>query len=243
MTFKTDNSTTTTSASSKNSNDAGFSKYTYETNTNTNNNQNNQNSNDIQESINRSLDQTKDNINRSIDESRNQIPRYNNIVNSYQEQSLQTAKEISEEYIESQKAVINSLQSAWRPYSESFNGLFASFASPDSMTKAYTKFVSSFADNAVSAIRLTNNIIFSNLDSMKSTLQQARDNAKQLSNLNVNAARTFENNSRQIASAVSEANSSNNQSNQSSQDNNNNSDSSGNKTTYSTTTTASTKKQ
>jgi hypothetical protein len=229
MTFKSDNSTT---SSSKNSNDAGFSKYSYETNTNTNN----QNSNDIQESINRSLDQTKDNINRSIDESRNQIPRYNNIVNSYQEQSLQTAKEISEEYIESQKAVINSLQSAWRPYSESYTSLISSFASPDSITKAYTKCVSSFADNAVSAIRLTNNMIFSNLDSWKSGLQQAKDNAKHLSNLNVNAARTFENNSRQVTSAVSEATNSNNNSN-------NNSDSSTDKTTYSTTTTATTKKQ
>src|SRR3712207_2229397 len=122
MTSKSDN-TTSTSTSSKNSNDAVYSKYTYETNTNTNN----QNSNDIQESINSSLDQTKDQINRSIEESRNQIPRYNNIVNSYQEQSLQTAQEISEQYIESQKAVINSLQSAWRPYSESYSNLINSF--------------------------------------------------------------------------------------------------------------------
>ncbi len=222
MTLKSDNSTT--KSTGKNDSNADFSKYSYETN-------NNQNSNDLSESINRSLDQTKDNINRSIEESRNQIPRYNNIVNSYQEQSLQTAKEISEEYIESQKAVINSLQSAWRPYSESFNGMVTSFASPDSMTQAYTKCVSNFADNAVSAIRLTNNMIFSNLDSMKSTLQQARDNSKHLSNLNVNAARTFENNSRQVASAVSEANS------------NDNNDSSANKTSYSTTTTATAKKQ
>ena len=237
MTFKSDNSTTT-STNSKNDNNSNTSKYSYETKSN--NNQNSQNSNDMSESINRSLDQTKDQINKSIEESRNQIPRYNNIVNSYQEQSLQTAKEISEEYIESQKAVINSLQSAWRPYSESYTSLINSFASPDSMTRTYTKFVSNLADNAVSAIRLTNNMIFSNLDSMKSTMQQARDNAKQISNLNVNAARTFENNSRQIASAVSEANSNNNQN--SNQDNNN-SDSSGNKTSYSTTTTASTKKQ
>jgi len=237
MSFKSDNKTTA-STSSKNNNNAEV-KYSYETNTNTNNNshnsQNSQNSNDLSESINRSFDQTKDQINRSIEESRNQIPRYNNIVNSYQEQSLQTAKEISEEYIESQKAVINSLQSAWRPYSESYTSLINSFASPDSMTQAYTKFVSSFADNAVSAIRLTNNMIFSNLDSMKSTLQQARDNAKHLSNINVNAAKTFENNSRQIASAVSETNSNTNQGN--------NNDSSANKTSYSTTTTATTKKQ
>ncbi len=40
-------------------------------------------------------DQTPDNIDTSIDESKNQIPRYNTIVNRYQEQSLQTAKEIS----------------------------------------------------------------------------------------------------------------------------------------------------
>ncbi len=112
------------------------------------------------------------------------------------------------------------------------------------MTQTYAKFVSNLADNAVSAIRLTNNMIFSNLDSMKSTMQQARDNSKQLSNLNVNAARTFENNSRQIASAVSEANSNNNSGSQDSQNNNNN-DSSVNKTSYSTTTTATatTKKQ
>jgi hypothetical protein len=232
MTFKSDNSTTT--STSKNDNNSNTSKYSYETKSN--NNQDSQNSNDLSESINRSLDQTKDNINRSIEESRNQIPRYNNIVNSYQEQSLQTAKEISEEYIESQKAVINSLQSAWRPYSESYTSLVTSFASPDSMTQTYTKCVSNFADNAVSAIRLTNNMIFSNLDSWKSGLQQAKDNSKHLSNLNVNAARTFENNSKQIASAVSEANSNNsNQSNQNSQDNNNN-DSSANKTSYSTTT-------
>ncbi len=212
----------------------------------TSNSNSNQNSNDFTQSVNRSLDETKDQINRSIEESRNQIPRYNNIVNSYQEQSLQTAKEISEEYIESQKAVISSLQSAWRPYSESYTSLINSFASPDSMTQTYTKFVSSFADNAVSAIRLTNNMIFSNLDSWKSTLQQARDTSKNIFNLNENAARTFEQNSRQIASAVSEANSNNNQnnSNQSGQDNNNNNSgsSSDNQATYYNNTTT-TKKQ
>ncbi len=153
----------------------------------------------------KSLDEAKDKIYRPIDESRNQIPRYANILNSYQEQSLQTAKEISEEYIESHKAVINSLQSAWGPYSETFNGLFASFAFPDSMTKAYTKFVGNFADNAVSALRLTNCFVFSNLDSMKSTLQQAKDNSKRMSNLVANTAKTFEHNSRELVASIEES--------------------------------------
>ena len=173
--------------------------------------------------VNKSLDQTKENINRSIDESRNQIPRYNNIVSSYQEQSLQTAKEISEEYIESQKAVTNSLQSAWIQYAGSVSGLVTGFASPDSMTKAYTKFVGSFADNAVSAIRLTNCFVFSNIDSMKSTFQQAKDNSKNMSNLTVNTAKTFEQTSRELAATIEES-----VSNYNSQNNNNNDDDSDN---------------
>ena len=180
-----------------------MSKNTTTTNNTTYSQNNNNNNNQyFKESINRSLDETKHNINRSIDESKNQIPRYNTIVNSYQEQSLQAAKEISEEYIESQKAIISSLQSAWKPYSESYNGMVNSFSSPDSIVKAYSRIVSNVADNAVSALRVTNNMIFSNLDSWKSVLEQAKDNSKHISNLSVNTAKTFEQNSREINTAA-----------------------------------------
>jgi hypothetical protein len=184
-------------------NNTSHTEYSYNTN-----NQNN--SHDFKESVNRSLDETKHNINRSIDESKNQIPRYNTIVNSYQEQSLQTAKEISEQFIESQKSIINSLQSAWKPYNESYNGMVTSFSSPDSMVKSYSRCVSNFADNAVSAMRLSNNMIFSTLDSWKSGLQQAKDNSRHIFNQNVNTAKTFEHNSREINSAVKDANSKDN---------------------------------
>ncbi|CAN5621922.1 hypothetical protein BH23THE1_BH23THE1_35040 [soil metagenome] len=125
------------------------------------------NNNDFQESVNQSFDETKDNIKKSIDESRNQIPRINDIVNSYQEQSLKTTKEISEEYIDSQKEVVNSLQSAWRPYNEIYNGFVTNFYTPDAAVKAYTTFVSNVADNTVSTMRLSNNLIFSTLDAWK----------------------------------------------------------------------------
>jgi hypothetical protein len=186
--------------SQENNNASSHTEYSYNTNYNQNN------SHDFKESVNRSLDETKHNIKRSIDESKNQIPRYNTIVNSYQEQSLQTAKEISEEFIESQKSIINSLQSAWRPYNESYNGMVSMFASPDSMVKSYSRCVSNFADNAVSAMRLSNNMIFSTLDSWKSGLQQAKDNSRHIFNQNVNAAKTFEHNSREINSAVKDVN-------------------------------------
>src|SRR3954454_2255956 len=121
-----------------NNNNASFSY-----NTNINNNQ------DFNESVNRALDQTKDNINRSIEESRNQIPHYNNIVNSYQEQTLQAVKEITDNYIESQKAIINSFQSAWRPYQQSLNNKVNTWNSPEAVAHAYSRFVSNVADNTV----------------------------------------------------------------------------------------------
>src|SRR5690349_12995964 len=164
------------------------------------NNQNNHQ--DFNESVNRSLDQTKDNINRSIDESKKQIPRFNDIVNSYQEQALQTAREISENYIESQKSIIHSLQSAWGPYQQNINTTVNRWNSPEAVANAYSRFVSNVADNTVSALRTTNNMIFSSLDTWKSTLQHARDNSKHLFNLNNNAVKTFEQNSREVARAA-----------------------------------------
>jgi hypothetical protein len=176
---------------------------------NTNEQINNNNNNDFQESVNQSLDETKDNIKKSIDESRHQIPRINNIVNSYQEESLQTAKEISEDYIDSQKQVVNSLQSVWRPYNEIFNGLVTTFFSPDAAAKAYSKFVSNVADNTVSAVRLSNNVIFSTLESWKPALKQAKDISRHISNTGVNTARTFEQNSSQLVEDVKEVANSN----------------------------------
>src|SRR6187431_2569777 len=160
------------------------------------------NTNDFQESVNQSFDETKDNIKKSIDESKKQIPRINDIVNSYQEQSLQTTKEISKQYLDSQKEVVNSLQSAWRPYNEIYTGLVTNYYSPNAAVNAYTRFVSNVADNTVSAIRLSNNVIFSTLDAWKPLLQQAKDVSRHISNTGVNTARVFEQNSRQFAAEV-----------------------------------------
>src|SRR4051794_23733890 len=182
-----------------NNNKASFS---YNTNV-----QNNNQQQDVNESVNRSLDQTKDNINRSIEESRNQIPHYNNIVNSYQEQTLQAVKEITENYIESQKSIINSFQSACGPYQQNFNTSINTWDSPEVVANAYSRLVSTCADNAVTYLRTTNNIIFSNMESMKSVMQHAKDRSKQIFNQNVNAAKTFEQNSKELTAAAQDASS------------------------------------
>src|SRR5215212_9052470 len=168
------------------------------------NNQNNQQQ-DFSQSVNRSLDQTKDNINRSIDESRKQIPRFNDIVKSYQEQALQTTKEISENYIESQKSIINSFQSAWGPYQQNYNTNINSWNSPEAVANAYSRFVSNVADNTVSAMRTTNNLVFASLDAYKTTMQHAKENTKQIFDINTKTAKTFEQNTREVARAAQDS--------------------------------------
>jgi hypothetical protein len=144
-------------------------------------------------SVNRALDQTRDNIRRSTDEARKEIPRYTQAVNDYQEQTIQAAREITDNYIESQRQIINSLQSAWVPQIEEANNVFTSnWISPRYLIEIYANMVSRFADNMIAATRLVNNIIFANMDAFKTSIQQAKDNAKELSRIGVNNARTFE---------------------------------------------------
>src|SRR5919106_164727 len=128
--------------------------------------------------INQALDETKDNIRKTTDEARSQIPRYTQSVNDYQEQTIQAAREIADNYLESQKEIINSFQSACTPYMENAN------------------MVSSFADNTIAATRLVNNAIFANMDAFKTSIQHAKENAKEFSRIGVNAAKTFEQTSR-----------------------------------------------
>jgi len=54
-------------------------------------------------SVDRALDETRDNIRRTMDEARKEIPRRTQAFNDYQEHSLQTAREITDKYLESQK--------------------------------------------------------------------------------------------------------------------------------------------
>ena len=146
-----------------------------------------------QQSLKRALDETKDNIRRSIDEARREIPRYTQTANEYQEQSIQAAREIADNYIESQKEIINSLQSAWLPQIEAMNKAFTStWVSPRYFTQVYANMVSNFADNIITAIRLASNMVFSNMEAFRTTIQQTRDNTKELSRISVNIARSLE---------------------------------------------------
>jgi hypothetical protein len=149
------------------------------------------------QTVNRALDETRDNIRRSTDEARKEIPRYTQAVNDYQEQTIQSSREIADNYIQSQKEIINSLQSAWVPFTENAYGLFWNYwVSPRRTTELYARAVSSVADNTIAITRLVNNAVFANMEAFRTLVQRERDNAKEISRINVNIAKTFEQTSR-----------------------------------------------
>jgi hypothetical protein len=153
-----------------------------------------------QQAINKALDETKNNIRRATDESRKDIPHYTEIVNDSQEQMIKAGREIVDNYLESQRQIMNSFQSAWVPLVENAYGVFWNYlTSPRSITELCARAVSSFADNTVAATRLANNTLFVGMEAFKTSVQTARDNSREISRIGVNSSKTFEQVSRDTA--------------------------------------------
>jgi hypothetical protein len=150
-----------------------------------------------QEIINKTLDEAKDNTKRAIEEARRDISARTASFNEYQEQSITAAREIAENYLDSQKEIVNSLQSSWVPYVENMYALYwTSWMSPRRMTEAYARVARGISDNTIAATRVANNIMFANMEAAKTSIQYTRENVKEISRMGVNAVRTFEDTSR-----------------------------------------------
>ena len=79
-----------------------------------NNNYNERTTNTLnqqQDAINKTLDNTLHNVKRTTDEATREIPRYTQRIAEYQEQTIQTVRDIASDCIEAQKQVIGSFQS------------------------------------------------------------------------------------------------------------------------------------
>jgi hypothetical protein len=120
-----------------------------------------------------------------------------------QERSMETARDIAEEHIESQREIINSFnQSVWTPYVENVvNRTTTAFPGMFSLprTEVYTNTISNLVDNFVTATRLTNKTVFANAELINMSLQQARNNVREYSRIGVNAAKNFHEATNEVA--------------------------------------------
>jgi ElaB/YqjD/DUF883 family membrane-anchored ribosome-binding protein len=135
-----------------------------------------------QQAVTKVIDETRDNIKKTTNEARKEIPRYTQIVNDYQENTIQAIREITDNYVESQKDILMNSFQIWSNWT----------VSPRQMAENYGKIVSSFADNAVAATRVINNTVFANIDSVNTSVQHTKENVKELSKIGANTVKTFQ---------------------------------------------------
>ena len=135
-----------------------------------------------QQAVTKVLDETRDNIKKTTNEARKEIPRYTQIVNDYQENTIQAIREITDNFVDSQKDIIVNSFRLWSDW----------MTSPRQVAENYGKVVSNFADNAVSATRVLNNTVFANLDSVNTSVQHTKENVKELSKIGANTVKTFQ---------------------------------------------------
>jgi hypothetical protein len=149
---------------------------------------------ELRENINVTLDETKSSVHKTTEEAKKQVPQFTKAMNEYQEESIEATRDIADNFLESQKEVINSVQSSGVPYMENVQNMYWSYwASPDRLTENYTRAVSNITDSTIAATRLANNFMFASMEAWKTTIQHTRDNAIELSRLNANFAKRFEN--------------------------------------------------
>jgi hypothetical protein len=151
---------------------------------------------EIREAIVDAFDEAKDSTKKAAKDVKKEVPRYTEAINSYQEKMLEAAREITENYIDSQKEIISLFrQSKWvsRMRENTYEVRQPNLLSLTWMTEAFTKMTSTFMDNMIAELRLLNNMLSLNTEIYKTSLRQIKDNMNMFSKVAVDNAKTFEN--------------------------------------------------
>jgi hypothetical protein len=174
-----------------------------------------------QDAINRSIDETKDNIRRAIEEVRRETPRYSQTVTDFQNETAEATREIADNFLDSQKEVINSMQSAWTPFAErtsssgSGNNNYWMMGmmmqpwswmgmSPRDMADIYARGISAMTDSVAASTRMATNMMFAGIEASRATTNYARHNSKEIARITSNTARIFGQNTGETVSKMQE---------------------------------------
>src|SRR5918911_5447434 len=137
--------------------------------------------------INKTFDEAKNNVRNAVDETHRGLPRYMQTVTDNQEQTVLAARDSVENYLESQRKISNSFQTAWSSFFDNYIWM-----SPKKITEAYARLVCSLSDITIATIRMGNNMMFTNSEAIKMFTQYTRDNTSEVSRISVNAAKMLE---------------------------------------------------
>jgi hypothetical protein len=151
---------------------------------------------EIREAIVDAVDEAKDSTKKAAKDVKKEVPRYTEAINSYQEKMLEAAREITENYIDSQKEILSLFrQSKWvsRLREDTNEVRQPNLLSLSWMTEAFTKMTGTYMDNMIAELRLLNNMLSLGTEIYKTSLRQIKDNMNMFSKIAVDNAKTFEN--------------------------------------------------
>lgn len=150
---------------------------------------------EIREAIVDAFDEAKDNTQKAAKDVKKEIPRHIEAINNYQEKMVEAAREITENYIDSQKEIISLFrQSTWvaRLRENTNEAFWPNLFSLNWMKEVYTKMISANMENMLADLRLLNNMLSVNTEIYKTSLRQIKDNVNMFSKIAVDNAKTFD---------------------------------------------------
>ena len=150
--------------------------------------------NQQQDAINKTLDNTLNNVKRTTDEATREIPRYTQRIAEYQEQTIQTVKDIASDFIEAEKQVIGSFQSQVDRNSGGVWDLY----NPQRIAENHAVMVNNFTSYLLNTANLINNALASNMRVYNTALEQTRDNLKAFAKTNTNYIKAVDSQSREV---------------------------------------------
>ena len=165
-----------------------------------NNNYNERTTNTLnqqQDSINKTLDNTLNNVIRTTHEATREIPLYTQCIAEYQEQTIQTIKNIASGFIEAEKQVIGSFQSQVVKNSGNNNGVWDLY-NPQRIAENYAIMVNNFTSYLLNT---SHNALASNIRVYNTALEQTRDNVKACAKSNTNFIQSVNNQNREVNSS------------------------------------------
>ena len=176
-----------------------------------------------QDAINRSIDETKDNVGRAIEEVKREAPRYSQTVTDFHNETAEAMREITVTFLDSQKEVINSMQSAWTPFAErtgssggsgSNNNYYWMMGmmqpwwwmgmSPRDMVNIYARSISAMTDLVTASTRMVTNMMFAGIEASRATTNYAKYSSREIAKVTSVTARIFGQNTRETVSRMQE---------------------------------------
>ena len=150
--------------------------------------------NQQQDAINKTLDNTLNNVKRTTEEASREIPRYTQRIAEYQEQTIQTVKDIATDFIEAEKQIIGSFQTQVDRNSGNTNGVWDLY-NPQRIAQNYSVMVNNFTSYLLNTSNLINDALASNMRVYNTALEQTRDNLKACAKTNTNFIQSVSGNS------------------------------------------------